>query len=44
MAEVIDVATYILVDGDDTYPADAAPAMLSEFETKQLDMLVGARL
>lgn len=44
MAETVDADAYILVDGDDTYAADAAPAMLQEFARAHLDMLVGARL
>src|SRR5574342_97712 len=28
MAEVVDADVYLLVDGDDTYPADAAPEMV----------------
>ncbi|MEO1934923.1 MAG: hypothetical protein ABGX04_09095, partial [Myxococcales bacterium] len=35
---------YILVDGDDTYQAAAAPGMIEELENEQLDMLVGIRL
>ena len=44
MARVIEADTYILADGDDTYPADAAPAMLERFHRDHLDMLVGTRL
>ena len=39
MAEIIDADAYVLVDGDDTYPADAAPAMLEELARADLDML-----
>lgn len=35
---------YVIADGDDTYPADAAPAMIEHFRREHLDMLVGARL
>ena len=35
---------YILVDGDDTYPAEAAPEMVRLVLEKQADMVVGDRL
>jgi glycosyltransferase involved in cell wall biosynthesis len=44
MSRVVDADIYILVDGDDTYSADAAPAMLERFRRDHLDMLVGTRL
>ena len=44
MLDVVDADLYVLVDGDDTYPADAAPEMLARFQRDHLDMLVGARL
>jgi len=44
MAEVVDADVYLLVDGDDTYPADAAPEMVRRLRREGLDMLVGARL
>ena len=44
MAEVVDADIYVVVDGDDTYPAEEAPAMIEQFCTRNLDMLVGARL
>jgi len=44
MADVVDADVYLLVDGDDTYPADAAPEMLRRLLQGDLDMLVGARL
>ena len=31
MSRVVDADIYVLVDGDDTYSADAAPAMLERF-------------
>ncbi|MEM7547448.1 MAG: glycosyltransferase family 2 protein [Pseudomonadota bacterium] len=34
---------YVLVDGDMTYDADAAPAMLSRLQSDQLDTVVAAR-
>ena len=44
MAEVVDADVYVLVDGDDTYPASAAPEMIDRFQRDGLDMLVGIRL
>ena len=35
---------YIMVDGDDTYPADAGPAMVKDVLENQADMVVGDRL
>lgn len=40
----IDADYYIMVDGDDTYPADAAPEMMKVMLEKKADMLVGDRL
>lgn len=40
----IDAECYILVDGDDTYPADAAPDMVEKVLVEQADMVVGDRL
>lgn len=39
----IDAEAYILVDGDDTYEAEAAPAMLRLLFDRQLDMVSGTR-
>ncbi len=39
----IDADVYILVDGDDTYDANAAPAMLNMLVERQLDMVNAAR-
>jgi glycosyltransferase involved in cell wall biosynthesis len=44
MLDAVDADVYVLVDGDDTYPAEAAPEMLARFQRDQLDMLVGTRL
>src|SRR5262245_1315254 len=44
MADAVDADVYVLVDGDDTYPADAAPALVRRLLEDDLDMLVGARL
>ena len=35
---------YVMVDGDDTYPADAVEALLGPVVSGQADMAVGARL
>lgn len=43
MFEDIDADVYILSDGDDTYPADAAPAMVQKI-VQGYDMVIGDRL
>ena len=43
MFEDIDADVYVMADGDDTYPADAAPAMLSKV-LDGYDMVIGDRL
>lgn len=40
----IDADCYIMVDGDDTYPADEAPAMADMVLSGKADMVVGDRL
>lgn len=40
----IDAECYIMVDGDDTYPADAAPQMVAKVLERHVDMVVGDRL
>ena len=44
MFREIDADYYILVDGDDTYPAEAAPALLAPLQKGLADMTVGDRL
>lgn len=44
MFREIDAECYLLVDGDDTYPAEAAPEMAAAVLEKQADMVVGDRL
>lgn len=44
MFREIDAQAYVLVDGDDTYPAEAAPEMVQAVLEKQADMVVGDRL
>ncbi len=40
----VQAETYLLVDGDDTYPAEAATALLQPILDHQADMTVGDRL
>lgn len=40
----IDADYYIMVDGDDTYPAEAAPALIAPLAADEADMTVGDRL
>jgi glycosyltransferase involved in cell wall biosynthesis len=44
MSNVVDADVYVLVDGDGTYSAAAAPKMLERFLHDKLDMLVASRL
>ena len=44
MFREIDAECYLLVDGDDTYPAEAAPAMVRAVRERGADMVVGDRL
>ena len=44
MFREVDATAYILVDGDDTYPAEAAPRMVRAVTEHQADMVVGDRL
>jgi glycosyltransferase involved in cell wall biosynthesis len=39
----IDADIYLLIDGDDTYEAAAAPAMIQKLVTENLDQVVGVR-
>ncbi|KAB8291917.1 glycosyltransferase family 2 protein [Bifidobacterium avesanii] len=43
MFEEIDADVYVMADGDDTYPADAAPAMVQKV-LEGYDMVIGDRL
>lgn len=43
MFEDIDADVYVMADGDDTYPADAAPAMVAKV-LEGYDMAIGDRL
>lgn len=40
----IDAECYLMVDGDDTYPAQAAPGMIRAVLDRHADMVVGDRL
>lgn len=44
MMRDIDADFYVMVDGDDTYPAEAAPALLAPLLSDEADMVVGDRL
>ena len=44
MLRDIDADCYLLVDGDDTYPAEAAPALVAPVLAGEADMTVGDRL
>lgn len=40
----IEADVYVMVDGDDTYEAAAAPKLIEELVTSNLDMMVGQRI
>ena len=44
MFREIDAECYIMTDGDDTYPAECAPAMAKRVLERHADMVVGDRL
>ena len=44
MMRDIDADYYVMVDGDDTYPAEAAPELLAPLMADEADMTVGDRL
>ena len=44
MFREVDADIYLLVDGDDTYPAEAAPEMLLAIRSGEADMVIGDRL
>lgn len=44
MFQDIDADCYVLVDGDNTYPAESAPLMCAEVLERNVDMVVGDRL
>ncbi|HET8945721.1 MAG TPA: glycosyltransferase family 2 protein [Candidatus Polarisedimenticolia bacterium] len=40
----VEAEAYLMVDGDDTYPADQAERLLEAFRSGGVDMVVGARI
>jgi glycosyltransferase involved in cell wall biosynthesis len=44
MFREVDALAYLLVDGDDTYPAESAPKMVKLVLEKNVDMVIGDRL
>lgn len=44
MFREIDAQCYLMVDGDDTYPAEFAPEMITKVLDRGVDMVVGDRL
>lgn len=44
MFREVDAHCYIMIDGDDTYPLEAAPAMAEKVLNESADMVVGDRL
>jgi glycosyltransferase involved in cell wall biosynthesis len=43
MLEKVDADYYVLVDGDDTYPAEAVKSLVAPLERGEADMVVGRR-
>lgn len=44
MFQQIDADCYIMTDGDDTYPSEAAPLMVQKVLERKVDMVIGDRL
>ena len=44
MFREIEARCYLMIDGDDTYPLESAPALVEEVLSRQADMVVGDRL
>ena len=44
MFKDIDADCYVMIDGDDTYPAEKAPEMIDYILERQADMVIGDRL
>jgi glycosyltransferase involved in cell wall biosynthesis len=44
MFDEVDAQIYVMVDGDDTYPAAAAPDLIAELLKTGADMVVGVRM
>jgi glycosyltransferase involved in cell wall biosynthesis len=43
MFQTVDADIYIMVDGDDTYPAEAVHSLLADVAAGEADMMVGSR-
>src|SRR5262249_19307042 len=43
MFDQVEAEIYLMVDGDDTYPAAAAQELIAEFRKGGVDMIVGVR-
>lgn len=44
MFQEVDAECYLMVDGDDTYPAESAREMADKVLERNVDMVVGDRL
>lgn len=44
MFDAVEADIYLMVDGDDTYPAEAAPALVEQFRKSGAAMIVGCRM
>lgn len=44
MFRVVDADIYVMVDGDDTYPADAVQRLIAPIADDSADMVIGSRL
>lgn len=44
MFDLLEAEIFVMVDGDDTYPAESAPELIAELRKGEADMVVGARL
>ncbi|HKV42695.1 MAG TPA: glycosyltransferase [Blastocatellia bacterium] len=44
MFKRVDAGIYVMVDGDGTYPAEAASALVAPIESGEADMVIGSRL
>ena len=44
MFDVVEADCYIMVDGDATYPPEAAPGLLAAARERRMDMVVGRRM
>ena len=44
MFSEVEAGVYVVADGDNTYDAQAAPAMIAKLRNQQLDMVIGTRV